>query len=101
MGWLHHPAYAPVRDYLIGRLKAEIHLFKRTPPIVFLCGGNGSPRRALLERYLKGQHRALVFLADDVWLQLAKTPGLNALGMEAQLAELADIVVIVVESPGT
>jgi hypothetical protein len=101
MGWLNHPAYVPVREHLIARLRAEIHFFKRTPPILFVCGGNRSERRSRLVDYLKGRHKALVFLADDVWLHLAKTPDLNALAMEAHLAELADMVILVVESPGT
>lgn len=69
---------------------------------MFLCGGNGSPRRDRLAEYLrKPPHDLLIFYADKVWPALAKIPGKNALEMEADLANLADIVIIIVESPGT
>ena len=42
----------------------------------------------------------LVFQADDVWARIAST-NLNALQMEAYLADLADAVIVIVESPGT
>src|SRR5262245_41465696 len=101
MSWLNHPRYVPVRDALISRLRAKIHLFRRTPPIVFLCGAHQSLRRDRIADYLRRFTPALVFFADDVWLQIARTPDLNALQMESELAELADMVAIVVESPGT
>jgi hypothetical protein len=43
----------------------------------------------------------LVFYADDVWAQISSVAGENALAMEQRLAELADVVILVVESPGT
>jgi hypothetical protein len=42
-----------------------------------------------------------VFYADDVWAQISSVVGQNALAMEQRLAELADVVCLIVESPGT
>jgi hypothetical protein len=45
---------------------------------------------------------AIVFQADDVWAEIStKNPTLNALALEDQLAKLADMLLIIVESPGT
>lgn len=55
-----------------------------------------------MRRYLEQRHPDFfVFYAEQVWDQVVHVPGLNALAMEDQLARLADIVIIVVESPGT
>jgi hypothetical protein len=42
-----------------------------------------------------------VFYAEAVWDQIASLKGLGALKMEAELADLADLLIIIVESPGT
>lgn len=58
--------------------------------------------RDMLARYIHEKFPSLlIFYAEHVWPAIAATPGRNALGMEAQLAALADVVIIVVESPGT
>jgi hypothetical protein len=61
-----------------------------------------SQRRDRLADYIRKHHPVkLLFYADDVWAQLAYKRSSNALQIENELAKLADIVVIVVESPGT
>jgi hypothetical protein len=42
-----------------------------------------------------------LFYAERVWELIATRPGAGALKMESDLASLADLVVIIVESPGT
>lgn len=70
--------------------------------MVFLCGAANSPRRNRLAEYIRKHHKdKLVFYADDVWAQIAKKNTANALLMENELAQLADVVIIIVESPGT
>src|SRR4029077_14833460 len=65
-----------------------------------LCGAVNSPVRDRIAEYLRARTDTLVFYADEVWARLARAD-LNALEMEDQLAGLADVVMIVVESPGT
>ena len=102
MPWFDHPAYRPLRDELIARFRARKVAFASLKHVVFLCGGNNSSRRDYLYEYLgKWVPEALVFQADDVWRRIASSTLLNALEMEAQLAALADAVIIIVESPGT
>lgn len=43
----------------------------------------------------------LVFYADTVWERIAELEDRTALELEAELAAMADVVAIVVESPGT
>ena len=101
MSWYNHPAYCPIRDKLIDRFKARSVAFRRLKHVVFLCGGaNSQPRDSLLRYLEKYAKDALVFRADDVWAQIASTDQ-NALEMEAYLADLADVVIVIVESPGT
>lgn len=103
MSWLDHPRFRAVRDDVVSRLAASRdEQFTKVRPVVFLCGGAESTRRARLAEYIKRtEARPLVFYADDVWSLLARRPELNALQMERELAVLADLVIIVVESPGT
>ena len=101
MSWYNHPAYCPIRDKLIARFKARSVAFRRLKHVVFLCGGaNSEPRDSLLRYLEKCVEDTLVFRADDVWAQIASTDR-NALEMEAYLADLADVVIVIVESPGT
>ncbi len=101
MGWLSHPRYARVRDELVLRLKARSYRFRKLKPVAFLCGGANSPRRDTLKAYLRKTHpEFLIFYAEPIWAEIAKR-GTTALQMEAELAALADVVVIIVESPGT
>lgn len=79
-----------------------MYQFKTLRPVLFLCGGNQSPRRELIAEYLRKHHpNKLLFYAEDVWNQIASGTALNALESERQLAQLADVVLVVVESPGT
>jgi hypothetical protein len=67
---------------------------------VFLCGGLKSHRRDILAEYLRIHRKWPVFFADDVWKILAQSDH-NALGMENQLGEFSNVIIIIAESPGT
>jgi hypothetical protein len=102
MFWLDHPSYRNASDRLVKYLQSDKYRFRRLPPIVFLCGGMNSHARDSLNAYLHKYRPDLpVFYAEKVWNEIATTTELNALEMEAYLAALADILIIVVESPGT
>ena len=100
--WLEHPKYIPARDRLIDYLRSDRYRFRRLEPVLFLCGGAGSARRDTLRDYLR-KHKPWIslFYAEGVWDLLASKAGLSALKMERDLAALADLVLIIVESPGT
>jgi hypothetical protein len=101
MGWLSHPRYVRVRDELVLHLKADSYRFRKLKHVAFLCGGANSARRDTLKAYLRKTHTDfLIFYAEPIWAEIAKQ-GTTALQMEAELASLADVVVIIVESPGT
>lgn len=101
MPWFSHPAYRQARGDLVRQLKAKKYSYRHLRPIVFLCGGQRSHRRDVVAQYMRRHTDAVVFYADDVWLQLATSASHNALKMEQDLAALSDAVVVVVESPGT
>lgn len=102
MPWLHHPRYCGLRDNLIREFKARTHRFERLNKIVFLCGKQGPGPRDALDQYLRRTAGGEVsaFYADYVWARIAREDT-NALEMENRLASISDMVVIVVESPGT
>lgn len=100
--WLDHPSYRPVRDRLINYLTSTKYRFRRLAPVVFLCGGLQRPARATLRDYLEKHMRDLsLFYAEDVWKHIAAQSELSALEMEEYLAQLADMLIILVESAGT
>lgn len=100
--WLRHPRYVVVRDALIKYLRSDRYRFRRLAPVVFLCGGAESLNRDNLRDYVRKRRPELgLFYAERAWEQIAARSGLGALKMEADLAALADLVVIIVESPGT
>lgn len=103
MSWLNHPKFKAVRDGTLAQFRAKDVHFRKVKSVVFLCGGVQSLRRDRLAQYLRSRWKedVLVFYADDVWPVIAGRPGLNALQMEKELASLSDLVLIVVESPGT
>lgn len=104
MLWLDHPRYVRVREELVERVRSEKYRFRRMGPSIFLCGGAGSTPRDRLRAYLLKHIPELVgvFYAERVWEHLAAHEGqMSALQMEAQLAALADMVLVIVESPGT
>jgi hypothetical protein len=100
--WLRHPRYIPIRDGLITHLQRTRYRFRRLDPVVFLCGADKSKSRDALRDYLKKHLPDLdVFYAERVWESIAKLGERDALQMEADLAELADVVIVIVESAGT
>lgn len=97
-----HPSYIRVRDELVSTLRTRFAQTRRVNSIIFLCGGASSVVRPFLRSYFGAHHPDwLVFYADDVWDHVEAIGTFNALDMERELAALADVVVIVVESPGT
>jgi len=100
--WLQHPRYVPLREGLIDHLRRTRYRFRKLDPVVFLCGGKGSKSRDALRDYLNKYSPALdVFYAEPVWDNIAQLGQRDALQMEADLAALADLIVIIVESVGT
>lgn len=102
MSWLEHPRYIRSRDELIDYLRSSSYRFRSVGPVLFLCGAAGSSCRDTLRDHLRKYNVTLrVFYAESVWEQIASRTGRSALQMESELAALADLVVIIVESPGT
>ncbi|HVB86153.1 MAG TPA: retron St85 family effector protein [Candidatus Dormibacteraeota bacterium] len=100
--WLEHPGYIATREALIQYLCVAPYRFRRLSPVIFLCGGAGSSVRDTLRDYLKKHVPGVsLFYAERVWEQIASRVEHGALKMESDLAELADLVIIIVESPGT
>ena len=102
MDWLNHPSFRPVRDQVVSSFRSKEQSFRKLNHILFLCGGADSPRRDWISAYVeKRRTDTSVFYADNVWLHIAGHSKSDALRVESQLADLADVVAIVVESPGT
>lgn len=102
MTWLNHPRFVRARDGTLDHFRAREYHFRKANPLVFLCGGRESCPRDWLAKYLGSKHPDFhVFYADEVWSLIAESQDLNALQMEEKLACLADMILIVVESPGT
>jgi len=100
--WLQHPRYIPLRDGLINHLQRTRYRFRKLDPVIFLCGGAGSKSRdALRDYFAKHSPNLDIFYAEKVWENIAKLGERDALHMEADLAELADMVIVIVESAGT
>jgi hypothetical protein len=100
--WLEHPRYVAVREHLIVYLSSTLYRFRRLERVLFFCGGAGSPRRDALRDYFRRHAPWLsIFYAEVVWEQIAARSDQGALKMEADLAALADLVLVIVESPGT
>ena len=96
MPWLEHPRYVPARERLINYLRSPKYRFRRLSPVVFLCGGAGSPRRDTLRDYLRRHSPELrLFYAEPVWERIAPIGGRSALEMESDLALLADLVIVI------
>lgn len=71
--------------------------------MVFLCGGADRTLRDELARYLRSRHKDELdaFYAEDVWTRVNKADSEgNALELEHRLAEVADLIIIVLESAG-
>jgi hypothetical protein len=100
--WLEHPSYAPARDGLINYLRSDNYRFRQLKPVVFLCGAAKSAPRDTLRNYLQKHAPELnVFYAESVWEQIVSVSDRSALEMESDLADLANLVIVIVESPGT
>src|SRR5207253_2868759 len=59
------------------------------------------PRERLAEYVRKRREDTRVFYAEEVWAAISTIETMSALEMEAKLATLSDIVIIIVESIGT
>ncbi len=102
MLWFNHPAYVRASTEALHALKMRRAQLKRLRPIVFLCGAKDSTRRERLSEYLQKYSDFLLFYAEDVFEALIRSePNANALEVERELAQLADAVVVIAESPGT
>ena len=102
VSWLAHPKYTRVRDELIQLLREDNYRFPPIAPVLFLCGAANSQSRDALAEYLRRHSPVLKFFyAESVWQQIASQASSSALEMESHLAALADLVIIIVESPGT
>lgn len=102
MLWLNHPKYVRIRDDLIKYLESASYRFRAASPVMFLCGAAQSTARDALRGYfLRHRPELNLFYAERVWEQIASDTDRSALEMESQLASLADLVAVVVESPGT
>lgn len=100
--WLEHPRYIRHREGLVKALQRPKYRFRVLNPVIFLCGAKDSEGRDAIRNYFKKHHPTLnVFYAEKVWDIIAKLGETDALQMEAELAALADLVIVVVESPGT
>lgn len=102
MHWSNHPSYLEARRRAAGRFRARVVELQHVRAVVFLCGAMGSARRRSLREYIERHHPdLLVFYAEDVWEQIGGDPLRNALELETRLADLADVLVLVIESAGT
>jgi len=100
--WLRHPRYVRIREGLVQHLRPPKYRFRRLNPVIFLCGADGSKGRDALRAYLyKYTPNLNVFYAERVWKIIANLGERDALQMEEDLAKLADMVIVIVESPGT
>ena len=103
LDWLHHPRFAQVRDAVLAAFRRKEYHFRKVGTVVFLCGSQDSSPRNHLSQYLARHRReCLVFYAERAWEIIAlHDTSANALAVEEKMAQLADIVIVIVESPGT
>lgn len=100
--WVEQAKLRSACDRIISSLSPEHYRFRRISPVIFICGGLNSAPRDTLRAYLKQQKPDLqIFYAERVWELISANPGLGALKMESDLAALSDLIIIIVESPGT
>jgi hypothetical protein len=100
--WIEQPKVRSACERIVSSLSPDHYRFRRISPVVFICGGLNSKPRDTLRNYLRKQKKDFqIFYAERVWELISSNPGLGALKMEADLAALSDLVVIIVESPGT
>jgi hypothetical protein len=100
--WLAHPRYVPIREGLINHLRRSRYRFRKLDPVIFLCGGAGSKSRDAVRGYLAKHTPGLdIFYAEKVWHEIVSLGERDALQMEEDLAKLADMIIVIVESGGT
>jgi hypothetical protein len=100
--WLKHPRYVPVREGLINHLRRGRYRFRKLHPVIFLCGAGGSKSRDAIRAYLNRHTPDLdLFYAEKVWDEIVSLGERDALQMEDDLAKLADLIIVIVESAGT
>jgi len=100
--WVEHAKLRFACDRIVNSLSPEHYRFRRISPVIFICGGLNSAPRDVLRDYLKRRKPELqIFHAERVWELISANPGLGSLKMESDLAALSDLIVLIVESPGT
>jgi len=100
--WLADPRYVPLREALINHLRSSRYRFRKLDPVVFLCGAAESKSREAIRNYLEKHSPDLdVFYAEKVWSEIVSLRERDALQMEEDLAKLADLIIVIVESAGT
>jgi hypothetical protein len=100
--WVEQARLRSACDHIVSSLSSEHYRFRRISPVIFICGALNSLPRNTLRDYLKSHKPNLqIFYAERVWELISANPGLGALKMESDLAALSDLIVIIVESPGT
>jgi hypothetical protein len=100
--WMQEPRLRRAMERIVDSLSPDQYRFRRLSPVVFICGGlDSSPRNTLRDYFRRRLPNLQVFYAERVWELIAADPGLGALKMESDLAALSDLIIIIVESPGT
>jgi hypothetical protein len=100
--WLKHPRYVPIREGLINHLRRSRYRFRKLDPVVFLCGAAGSKSRDAVRNYLARHMPSVdIFYAEKVWQEIVSLGERDALQMEEDLAKLADLIIVIIESAGT
>lgn len=104
MPWLTDRSYSKALDRLGNDLRAGGYHFRTTERLVFLCGGVESTRRGHVDKFLNDSaniRNLKVFQAENVWDSLGADSGFDLLQVESLLGQVADVVIVIVESPGT
>jgi hypothetical protein len=99
--WLAHSRYIPIREGLINHLRRTKYRFRKLDLVIFLCGAFNSKSRDAIRNYLSKHSPDLdLFYAEKVWDEIATLGHRDALQMEEDLAKLADLIIVIVESAG-
>ena len=96
-----HPAAMDRLATVVDFFKAQPNMAYKPKPFIFICGGHKSPRRDDIHKYINNHHPNIhTFQAETIWDAVSRS-GKSSLEIEQQLASLSDIIVIIVESPGS
>ncbi len=103
MDWFADYRFVRTRDEALQELRNKEYNFRKVSSVVFLCGAAKSSARDRLKDYIVRHCPGFnVFYAETAWnIIVEHNVEANALDVEEKLGELADIVTIIVESPGT